>query len=189
MSEPKMKSAWEIAMEKAEKLGKLSPEENQRMRQATYGPAGEGLAKKYLSGLPLKHLEIELEKYTGDDRRMVLKSLLTVLKAEITLDRLDNTDKALEAWRAFAATEQAHRAIQDIKSLLADYERAIKSQEGKPVQEVEDEMRRQLEQEGISGSALVINIKKSPKVVMGLENLKKEYSASLIALKEELSFH
>ena len=35
-----IKSAWEIAMEKAEKLGKLPPEELRRQKEEKYGENG-----------------------------------------------------------------------------------------------------------------------------------------------------
>ena len=46
-----IKSAWEIAVERVEGLGKLSPEELRRQKEEEYALIGQVLADKYLGGL------------------------------------------------------------------------------------------------------------------------------------------
>lgn len=187
MSEPRMKSAWEIAMEKAEKLGKPSEEELRKMRRETYGPIGQGLAKKYLSGLPVRDLQKELAKYAGEEKTVVLESLTTALRGSITLDSRADADRVLEAWRVFKASRQIEQTVADIKDLLADYEKAIEGREAGAAQEAAGDLTRQLEAEGISGSALVVNAGNSAQVTQQLDAIKKEYAARLAALKEKLT--
>ena len=43
-----MKSAFEKALERAEKLGKLSPEEMRGRKEAEYAPIGRAIADRYL---------------------------------------------------------------------------------------------------------------------------------------------
>ena len=45
MSEDRIKSAWEIALEKAEKLGRLSPEEAKKRLEEKFYPRGKALAE------------------------------------------------------------------------------------------------------------------------------------------------
>ena len=58
-----IKSAWEIALEKVDKLGELSPEELKRQKEEKYALIGQALADKYLGGLDLWQLDVELDKY------------------------------------------------------------------------------------------------------------------------------
>jgi len=51
-----IKSAWELAMEKAERLGKLSPDERSRQKEEEYRSIGQTLVEKYLAGLGLWQL-------------------------------------------------------------------------------------------------------------------------------------
>jgi hypothetical protein len=78
-----IKSAWEIAMERAEKLGKLSPEELKRQREKEYAVIGQALAEKYLGGLDLRQLEVDLDKYEGEKREWVKKMAMVKLAQSI----------------------------------------------------------------------------------------------------------
>ena len=50
MKEEKIKSALEIAMEKVSDLPELTREEIEEQKEKEYGPVGDAVAKKYLSG-------------------------------------------------------------------------------------------------------------------------------------------
>jgi len=63
-----MKSAWEKAQEKVEKLGKLTEDE---VRQIEYVPIGNKLAAKYLQDTSY-NLDAELTKYKGTGLRKYL---------------------------------------------------------------------------------------------------------------------
>jgi len=182
-----MKSAWEIAMEKVEKLGKPSEEELRKARQDTYGPMGEGLAKRYLLGLPLRDFQSELKKYSGEEKKVVLESLAAALRDSITLDNRADTDKALDAWRALKPSQEIEQSIADIRSLLTDYERAKEGREARAAEKAAGDLARELEKDGISGSALVVNAGRTAQVVQQLEDIKKEYAGRLAALKEKLA--
>ncbi len=64
-----IKSAWEKAMEKVEKLGKPSEEE---LKQLEYVPAGNRLAARYLKEKTFD-LDAELIKYKGTGARISLQ--------------------------------------------------------------------------------------------------------------------
>lgn len=77
-----MKSAWEKAMEKVEKLGKLSEEE---LKQLEYQPVGSKLAAKYLQETNYS-LDAELVKYKGTGvRSYVLQGAQEILLRNIFL--------------------------------------------------------------------------------------------------------
>ncbi len=187
MSEPRMKSAREIAMEKADKLGKPSEEELRKMRQETYGPIGQGLARKYLSGLPLRDIQRELSKYAGEEKKVLLESLTIALRDSITLDSPADADRVLEAWRVLNASREIGQSIADIRSLLTDYERSKEGREARAAEEAAGDLARELEKDGISGSALVVNAGRAAQVVQQLEDIKKEYAGRLAALKGKLA--
>ena len=74
-----IKSAWEIALEKTEKLGKLSPEELREQRRQELAPVGRGLADRYLAGLGLWQLKVELDRYKGEEKTLVTEALVSGL--------------------------------------------------------------------------------------------------------------
>ena len=185
MSE-QIKSAWEIAMEKAEKLGKLSEEEMKKTRRDTYGLIGGGIAKKYLSGLPIRDLHIELGKYTGDERELVMEFLFSTLAAAISLDDVEGTIKALDAWLSIKQSDETGTAVNDINNLLQDYKNEIETKDESAAGEAEKDILHQLEGEGISGPAILPNLTKSSRIIQIKENIKKEYSAKLAAMKNKL---
>jgi len=66
-----LKSAYERAMEKAEKLGQLSPEELRERKKAELAPIGRALADRYLSHGHTRVLSHDLERF-GDEERDVI---------------------------------------------------------------------------------------------------------------------
>ena len=79
-----MKSAWEKAMEKVEKLSKLSEEE---LRQMEYQPVGNKLAARYLQETDY-NLDAELTKYKGTGiRKYVLQGVQEIFLRSIFLPK------------------------------------------------------------------------------------------------------
>ncbi|MBI4333417.1 MAG: hypothetical protein HY673_19295 [Chloroflexi bacterium] len=186
MAEPKMKSSWEIAMERAEKLGKPSEEEIKKRREETYVPIGQALAKKYLSGLPVRDLNIELEKYRDEDLKVVTTALLAELRDGISPARAEATDRAVEAWRLLRPSAVTERVAGDIKKLMADYEEAKKEEEERAAPLAEEDVWRELEAEGIAGSAVAVNLQKAMSRPVSLEGLNKAFATKLEELKDQL---
>jgi len=82
-----IKSALEIAMEKAEKLGRATDEERLRWK---YVPEGEKLAAMYLN--QDSNLVVELNRYQGNARKYVIEGAEDILIRNINLPR-DERDK------------------------------------------------------------------------------------------------
>ena len=104
-----MKSAWEKAMEKVEKLGKLSEEE---LKQLEYQPAGNKLAAKYLQETGY-NLDAELTKYKGTGvRKYVLQGAQEIFLRNIVLPKNEHDMQATR--RAMAGL----RLLKENKNLL-----------------------------------------------------------------------
>lgn len=84
-----VKSAREIALEKAAKLGEATPEERLRWQ---YVPEGERLGVKYLK--EDLNLIVELQRYQGNARPYVTEGAQDVLIRNINLPRDDRTKKS-----------------------------------------------------------------------------------------------
>ena len=82
-----IKSALEIAMEKAEKLGRATDEERLRWK---YVPEGEKLAAMYLN--QDSNLVVELNRYQENARKYVIEGAQDILIRNINLPR-DDRDK------------------------------------------------------------------------------------------------
>jgi len=80
----KLKSAWEIAQEKADRLGKLSPAEMQRQREQECRQIGRAIAQRYLDSPEPLPLAIELNKYQ-EKKDLVRQATLTHLIQAIDL--------------------------------------------------------------------------------------------------------
>lgn len=121
-----MKSAWEKAMEKADKLGKPSDDE---LKQLEHVPAGNRIAARYL-GEESYDLDAELTKYKGTGvRKYVVLGAEEIFLRSITLPRDDRTQqttkKAMAGIRLLKENKNQLEPIFDrIENLLTYYEQA-----------------------------------------------------------------
>ena len=87
-----MKSAWEKAMEKAEKLGKPSEEE---LKQLEYIPTGNIVAAKFLQEEKYD-LDAELTKYKGSGgRQYIIQGAQEIFMRNIALPHNDHDKKVI----------------------------------------------------------------------------------------------
>ncbi len=180
-----IKSAWEIALEKTEKLGKLSPEELREQRRQEMAPVGQGLADRYLGGLGLWQLRVELDRYKGEERALVTEALISALVQGIELGNSDRLAKAIEGISALKEEHQAGIAeIQDqAEALFREYQEV----EQKERRETEESVREILHQLRISGSAIGgINPRVMPEWQQALDRFAEPYIMQLEELKERL---
>ena len=98
-----LKSAFDIAMERAEKLGKASPEE---IIKRDLVPQGEKLAARYLKGQC--DLTVELGKYDEEARGYVAESVKKVLLRNLDVPKNEVVKRT------------TRRAMDGIKSLKDD---------------------------------------------------------------------
>lgn len=98
-----IKSAFEIAKEKIEKLGEATEEERLRWK---YVPEGEKLAARYMN--EDVNLSSELSHYEGKVRRYILEGAGDILARNISLPKND------------AVKKNTKRAMDGLKSLKSD---------------------------------------------------------------------
>ncbi len=121
-----MKSSWEKAMEKVEKLGKPSTEELKRLE---YIPSGNMLAAKYLQGEGYD-LDAELTKYKGSGvRQYIIEGAQEIFLRNITLPHDEQSKqvitKAMSGIKIIKVNKNQLDTIYDrINNLLNYYEQA-----------------------------------------------------------------
>ena len=121
-----IKSAWEKAMEKVEKLDKPSEEE---LKSLEYVPSGNALAARYLKE-PKFDLEAELARYKGSGvRKYIIQGIQEILIRNIALPRNDQTkETAKKAMAGIKLIKQNQNQLQSvfdrIDSLFNYYEQA-----------------------------------------------------------------
>ena len=121
-----MKSAWEKALEKAEKLGKPSDEE---LKQIEHIPTGNMLAAKFLQEEKFD-LDAELTKYKGSGvRQYIIQGAQEIFMRNITLPHNEHdkkvTSKSMEGIKLIKENKKQLDAIYErVNNLLSYYEQA-----------------------------------------------------------------
>ncbi len=126
MSEDRVKTAFERAMERAESLGKVSPDELKRLE---FVPQGNSIAARYLKedGFSLE-AELARTKGTGN-RKWVLMGVQETLLANISLPRdpaaKNVSKKALDGLGLIKENKKVVKAVgTKIETLFNYYEQA-----------------------------------------------------------------
>lgn len=178
-----IKSAWEIAQEKANKLGELSPEERQKQRQDRCRPIGQSLAEKYLSQYDSQYLQAELNKYDSEDRELISRAALQRLVERIDLGYGPILDKIGQGILSLANTRAVAETVGKIKELLDEYREAEELER----QEIERAGREMLHQLRISGTAIShVNIQAKEEWQKKISQLAQPFQERLDTLKREL---
>jgi hypothetical protein len=122
-----MKSAWQIAMEKADKLGKVSPDE---LNSIKYVPTGNKIASQFLID-DKTDLAAELSKYEADNTaKFVKKGLEEIFLINISLPRNDEesrrTTRSMAGLRLIKGDKKQLESIFGlINNLLNQYKVAL----------------------------------------------------------------
>jgi len=175
-----IKSALDIALEKAQKLGALSAEEKQRLREGELVEAAEALAKRYLGGLPLRDVEAELEVRGEWDRKIVISYMLSSLVETVDIKLDGGSERVLAAIEHFSGDQDAVRSIRE---LLHEYQGAVEKARQENWGALESAMRKELELKGISGSAVVPAVETSSGWLQIQHRLDSHYQERLDELK------
>jgi hypothetical protein len=177
-----LKSAFDIAMEKARKLGGLSAEDKKRLKEEDLSEVGEALGKRYLSGLPIRDVELELGKYK-DDRQILIPYLLSSLVDKISLTEPGDVERILEGIQHFSKSPEV---IEGIRGLINEYQTAIE----RARQEIQTKLgtagRKELARKGISGSAVEPAIEASSEWLEVSQHLQSDYQKHLEGIKSSL---
>jgi len=178
-----IKSAWEIAREKADKLGELSAEERQKQRQDRCRLIGQSLAEKYVSQHDSQPLETELEQYDSEDRDLISRAALQRLVEGIDLGFGHMLDKISQGILSLAKTETAAKALKETKELFHEYREAEEVER----QDIERAGREILHGLRISGAAISqVNIRAKEEWQKKMSQLARPFEERLNRLKQDL---
>jgi len=178
----RIKSALEIALEKAQRLGALSDEEKQRMKDEELVAAGEALVKRYLNGLSLRDIEVELRRRGEEDRRTISRHLLSRLVDGIDLEHVAGAERILAAIQHLSGDSGV---VQSIRDILQEYESAMEKAWQENQSALEAAKRNELELKGISGSAVAPAIETSPEWLQIRHRLDSHYQERLEEIKRK----
>jgi hypothetical protein len=178
-----IKSAWEIAQEKASKLGELSPEEREGQRQDRCRLIGESLAEKYLSHYNVSSLEDELNNHSSQDKGLISQAVVRRLIQGIDLRYPPALAQISQGIHALANSATATKILGEVKELFQEYAEA----ENKERQELEKTGREMLHQLRISGTAISrLNIRAKEEWQKKLDQTAHPFDERLNFLKKEL---
>ena len=179
-----LKSAWEIAQEKANRLGKLSAEEKEQQERQRYRQIGQALAQKWLDSSQRLDMAAELNKHEEKEREIIKQAVIEHLveAIEFTTTRGINSVKKVIAAISSLGPELQPKA-EEIGQLVQEYEGA----EQKIRQELESNYRETLHQLRISGTAVdAINIEADPQWQLARQELVEAFTPRLNDLKQAL---
>ena len=141
-----LKSAFDIAMERAEKLGKASPEE---IRKRDLVPQGERLAARYLKGQC--DLTVELSKYDDEARGYVAESVKKVLLRNLDVPKNEvvkrTTRRAMEGIKSLKDDKGGvENVYSKLRRLFKHYEDEGAQQRSQAYEELKQDFYRNLQQ-------------------------------------------
>ena len=179
-----LRSAWEIAQERASRLGKLSAEEKEQQEKQGYRQVGQALAQKYLDDPQLPDLTDELNKYEEHERHLIKQAVIEHLAEAIEFTPARGIDSAKRITEAISSLRpELQPKAEEIGQLLQEYEEA----EQKIRQELESAPRETLHQLRISGTAVdAINVEANPQWQSAHQGLIEAFAPRLNALKQAL---
>ena len=179
-----LKSAYERAMERVERLGKASAEELKQMREKEYAPLGEAAAERYLKGQQgLRELGEALGRQReGSDivRRAVLARLLEAMT-------LEDYQRPLEAV-AFLAQDKspAQNAAAKLRAVSQGYKEAVQESYQRQQAALERNLRQELVGMGISGSAIEVDARATAQWDQLSQEIRAPFQSELAKIKQRL---
>jgi len=179
-----LKSAWEVAQERANKLGKLSAQEREQQERQRYRQIGQALAQKWLDSPQGPDIAAELSNQEEAGREVIKQAMIEHLVEAMefaTARGINSVKKVIEAIGSLKP-ELLPRA-EELGQLVQEYELA--KQETR--QELEGHYRQALHQLRISGTAVdTVNIEDNPQWQLARQELIESLAPRLNALKQAL---
>ncbi|MCK4353650.1 MAG: hypothetical protein KAW83_00215 [Dehalococcoidia bacterium] len=177
-----LKDAWEIAREKANKLGKLSPQEMQQQREQEYRQVGKGIAQRYLDNPEPLNLPIELDSRPTEGRGFTVRTITGYLAQAMDLESHSRLEKIIQGIAAIEPRLQP--VIEQIRELAQEHEQTLRMTR----QAIENKGREALHQLRISGTAVrAINTEAVPEWQQNWRKLTEPFLPKLDNLKRELT--
>jgi hypothetical protein len=179
-----IKSALEIALEKTAHLARASDEEIRRKKVEELSILANGVVQKYLRGeSKLKDLSNASTRH--QDRDLMSRAVWEQLVAAIVLEKCDNVLEGLE----FLASDK-----EDIKKVTAKARKISEEfylekdkQLSVMTAKMEQSVRQELAQQGISGSSIEIVMESTPQWQQSFHELEAFFQSKLELVKESLN--
>ncbi|HEY48563.1 MAG TPA: hypothetical protein G4O13_00775 [Dehalococcoidia bacterium] len=178
----KIKSALDIALERAQRLGAPSEDEKRRLKEEELAAAGEALVKRYLSGLPLRDIDAELARHAEDERETVKRHLLSNLLDRIDVRRGAADEKVLTAIEHLTGDAGT---VQAIGKLMKEYNGALEKAQLEKQGALREAKLNELKLKGISGSAVEPAVESSAEWLETQRSLESQYRERLDELKRK----
>ena len=176
-----LKSAWEIALEKSEKLGKLTAEEEQQYLEEKYRQSGMAIVRRYLDDPRMQSLTSGIMAYPEEEKKLIKKAALNEFIAALDLKNPTELSKICQGIVSLEPDRQP--LMEQIAQLGAEYEQARKEAR----LEFETEGREVLHRLRISGTAIGdINVEASEEWQEKEQSLVATFGPRLDSLKQEL---
>jgi glutamine synthetase type III len=179
-----LKSAREIAQERANRLGKLSAEEQEQQERQGYRQIGQVLAQKWLDSSQRLDMTAELNKHKEKEREIIKQAVIEHLAEAIeftTTQGINSVESVIKAVSSLRPKLQPK--AEEIGQLVQEYEGAKQ----KIRQELESDYRETLHQLRISGTAVdAINIEANSQWQLARQELVEAFTSRLNALKRAL---
>jgi hypothetical protein len=179
-----LKSAWEIAQERANRLGKLSAEEEEQQARQRCDQIGQVLAQKWLNGSQQLDIAAELNKHKEEERNIIKQALIEHLAEAIEFTATQDISRMKKVVEGIGSLgPELQPKAEEIGKLVQEYEGA----EQKIRQELESSYREPLHQLRISGTAVdAINIEATPEWQLAREELVEAFTPRLNNLRQGL---
>jgi len=179
-----LKSAWEVAQERANRLGKLSADEKEQRERESYRQAGQALARKWLDGSQRLDIVTELGRHDEKGRETIRQAIIEYLVEAVEFTAAKSVDMAKGIVDAIGSLKpESQPRTEEISQLVQEYELA----EQKIRQELESHYRETLHQLRISGTAVgSINMEDNPQWETARQGLVDSFAPRLSALKQAL---
>lgn len=177
-----LKSAWEIAQEKAKKLGDLSPEERQKQKEKECLQIAGALADKYLAHPDARMLSNELAKHEGLERELIIRFLIHQFVDAIDISSA-GAQRAIEGILILNQHGTMKDTVAKIKEVLQEHQSA----QAREKEDLEKAGREILHQMRVSGSAVSrINTRAREEWQKRLEKITAPFEEDLKLLKQQL---
>jgi hypothetical protein len=187
-----MKSAYDRAMERAGKLGSLSPEEMKKQEEERLLTVGRAVADKYLTHGSTQVLTGDIERLRAEDRDTVARGARLGLAQSISFDKVvtpDTIEKVAAGLKALVTgnTDMIDKLIGEVKGLLEEMEAELDRTYSSEFSRLEGERRGLLDRIGISGSAVAgVNAEGSSTWQQIEDGIRTQYNANLGPVKKKL---
>jgi hypothetical protein len=183
LEDKRIKSALEIAMERAATMPGLTQEELAEQKEREYKPRGVAIGRKYLEGtLKERDLQTELSKYQGREGEIVKRAFLLTLNQSTSLESKKVSLRALEGIKAVETLADIDKMRRQMEAIFDEFGQQVERHVGQ-YEALEKERFRKL---GISGSAVKPNLEESQTWQAEFKRIQSEYDSRISKLKENL---